>query len=385
MSVRNETQDETFFPPGKTTGAKAGYKRTRSSTGGNQVAERPLEPHPYTATHLDAYYPLLAIRNCKNGAVSEYTAGTFFGPTFPQGDWNANDDASLYGRLEEEYDNGDFNAGIFAGELGETVDLLAGRVKQLALAARAARKGNFADALQHLKKSGVRVPKNPKRPPKNGMGVQDPSRASSLWLELQYGWKPLVSDIYSLSETIVNLDQPRKRRIVARGRKPALVTPNLASAFNYTGNSWVQKQIVAYITEDIPSWPAALGLMDPELVAWELVPFSFVVDWFLPIGNWLQARAFAQRAKGTFVVTTTRRYHCRYADVKPYAWACIKWPNSQYYSQESLGWYRYITVVRTVGQSLPQVPMPVFTNGIGKGNRLANALALGVSIFGKPR
>jgi hypothetical protein len=30
-----------------------------------------------------------------------------------------------------------------------------------------------------------------------------------------------------------------------------------------------------------------LGITNPALVAWELVPFSFVADWFLPIGNFL--------------------------------------------------------------------------------------------------
>jgi hypothetical protein len=33
-----------------------------------------------------------------------------------------------------------------------------------------------------------------------------------------------------------------------------------------------------------------LGLTNPALVAWELVPYSFVVDWFLPVGDWLQAQ-----------------------------------------------------------------------------------------------
>jgi hypothetical protein len=35
----------------------------------------------------------------------------------------------------------------------------------------------------------------------------------------------------------------------------------------------------------------AVGLTNPALVAWELVPYSFVIDWFLPIGNWLTAIA----------------------------------------------------------------------------------------------
>lgn len=33
----------------------------------------------------------------------------------------------------------------------------------------------------------------------------------------------------------------------------------------------------------------AIGLMDPASTAWELVPWSFVVDWTLPIGDWLSS------------------------------------------------------------------------------------------------
>jgi hypothetical protein len=30
-----------------------------------------------------------------------------------------------------------------------------------------------------------------------------------------------------------------------------------------------------------------LGFVNPAVIAWELVPFSFVVDWFVPVGNFL--------------------------------------------------------------------------------------------------
>jgi hypothetical protein len=34
---------------------------------------------------------------------------------------------------------------------------------------------------------------------------------------------------------------------------------------------------------------AGFGLTSPVSLAWELIPFSFVVDWFLPIGSAIQA------------------------------------------------------------------------------------------------
>lgn len=72
----------------------------------------------------------------------------------------------------------------------------------------------------------------------------------------------------------------------------------------------LQKQVIFTVSEDWGglSIPQLLGLQDPELVAWELVPFSFVCDWFIPIGNYLQARAFSQKLKGTFVTTTSNRW-----------------------------------------------------------------------------
>jgi hypothetical protein len=33
-----------------------------------------------------------------------------------------------------------------------------------------------------------------------------------------------------------------------------------------------------------------LGLTNPAILAWELIPFSFVADWFIPIGSWLEAQ-----------------------------------------------------------------------------------------------
>jgi hypothetical protein len=32
----------------------------------------------------------------------------------------------------------------------------------------------------------------------------------------------------------------------------------------------------------------ALGLANPAALVWEALPLSFVFDWFVPVGNWLQ-------------------------------------------------------------------------------------------------
>jgi hypothetical protein len=52
---------------------------------------------------------------------------------------------------------------------------------------------------------------------------------------------------------------------------------------------------------------AKLGLINPLLVGWELVPYSFVIDWFLPIGNMLEA---LDATVGTQFVSGTQTRWC---------------------------------------------------------------------------
>lgn len=403
MSSRNIYDDQRVTVPLKPT-LKYGRLFSLVSNGSNQQPGKPLEAHPYTMEMRDTFDALITLTHCTTGAARQLVASA---SCIALRAWSVQDDYKLYGKLEEKYDLGDFNAGVFAGELGETADMLADRVKQLGKAVRAAKKGNFAKAAKILSANGGRnagggvgnpsqASKNARRrarkraygqhgqkappTPRDGMGPQDGQKVSSGWLELQYGWLPLIGDIYSLSDQIAKADKPRQRRIRAQhwiGMTPRCNLSEVEAA----GGGRVRKQIIAYITEDIPSWPEALGLTDPEIVAWELVPFSFVVDWFLPIGGYLQARAFASRAKGTFIVTSSTVYHARLtrslrSSCPPPAGKTEKLELS------SIGWGRYAKVARTVSTTLPQVPLPTFSNGLGKGWRLQNAIALAAEIFG---
>jgi hypothetical protein len=43
------------------------------------------------------------------------------------------------------------------------------------------------------------------------------------------------------------------------------------------------------ISDPLQAFLAQTGFTNPVNLAWELLPFSFVVDWFLPIGPYLEA------------------------------------------------------------------------------------------------
>jgi hypothetical protein len=119
--------------------------------------------------------------------------------------------------------------------------------------------------------------------------------AANTWLEFTYGWKPLVKDVYDQMENLSTLltrnegevftaiGQAKNisiRETVWEDSDTAKITKNIR---------WVTRTRfkVVYGLSDL-SYRNVFGLNNPALVAWEVVPFSFVVDWFLPIGSFIE-------------------------------------------------------------------------------------------------
>jgi hypothetical protein len=115
---------------------------------------------------------------------------------------------------------------------------------------------------------------------------------AGLWLELQYGWRPLLSDIHDGYEFLA---RPEKKTQLSflRGEGSGTLTYDLDVATGgTTGNGKVsvraRASILAALRSEVLHSANQGGLINPLQVAWELVPFSFVVDWFMPVGNVLQ-------------------------------------------------------------------------------------------------
>jgi hypothetical protein len=123
------------------------------------------------------------------------------------------------------------------------------------------------------------------------------------WLQLQYGWKPLLSDIEGFLKVMGNIssstDFVQKVRGSARAQRQFVDSTyppgNSIIGFSNSGKTTHTVQTsVKYVIRMRMDNPllalfAQTGFTNPVALGWELLPFSFVADWFLPIGDYLEA------------------------------------------------------------------------------------------------
>lgn len=196
-----------------------------------------------------------------------------------------------------------WNVGIFGAELGKTASMVAQRATHLAHMANTLRRGDLFGFFRLFHRS-VRSPNNITRHMsrfKDNYKLSPAQAAGNAWLEYRYGWRPFLKDVRDATNTLLDAaSRPRDTEIsvsARRVREAATTQKNVVLfddvSFRITG------EILEVIEESLrvkwrfaPSsldMPASFGLLNPLEVAWELLPFSFVADWFLPIGAYLSA------------------------------------------------------------------------------------------------
>ena len=349
---------------------------------------RRKDPHVYTMDYMRQQYDLIYSRAHSNWVPDGWLhQQTSVGAVWSNLMWQdpnfgsdyTNNQIKLVGRLTEQLQGSDFNLSVFLGELPQTLDLLADSAIRIRKSVTRLRRGDLKGSARILFEGTGRQPKaaHDWRRFTSTSPVQSTARN---WLELQYGWLPLLKDAEGAAQSIAHaLHAPFQTTYRASVRVQQMI-PNPIARFGDTG--WVygsseiyktwRRSLVAYIKED-RNWtlPAQLGLLDPELVAWELVPFSFVADWFIPIGQWMEQRAKAGRLVGTFV--TTDKFTCLL-------------DKQSFDGVASGGYAARVTINRSISNSL-DVPMPKVKSldKAASWQHCANALALVTGMFGKSR
>lgn len=108
-------------------------------------------------------------------------------------------------------------------------------------------------------------------------------RLSDLYLEYSFGWSPLVQDIGNASSLLAS--PPRSDRIRSRSGKVDCLDTNTfgfcVSQYQCSirGEVYTSNLFLRNLNE--------LGFINPAQVAWDLIPFSFLVNWFVPVSQFL--------------------------------------------------------------------------------------------------
>lgn len=195
------------------------------------------------------------------------------------------------------------NLPVAAAEARKTVDMILGKANQVYQFISSVRHGHYKYACSVL---GIRFKKGPPILKKKKESRQEyEARLETDWhkyiLETKYGWMPLLMDIKGAAEAIVDTlhggrlpwqqasamvtaTTPKYKRTVDEGYSKGSFYEESASAVKT-----YKVKILADISMPGLNRAQQLGLTNPALVLWELVPFSFVFDWFVSVGDYLLA------------------------------------------------------------------------------------------------
>lgn len=163
-------------------------------------------------------------------------------------------------------------------DAGTTVGYVASKAATLLRVLVALRRGKIRDAFRY---AGLnRLPNS--------------TTVASAWLELQYAIMPLISDIQS-AVSLVNtgLSRPDGDIVVTRRGRTSLSIDPYSSATcpldaNGSAQCLVETKYRFRLENAAVDYLSQLGISNPLYTGWVAIPLSFVIDWIIPVGDWLK-------------------------------------------------------------------------------------------------
>lgn len=148
-------------------------------------------------------------------------------------------------------------------------------------------------------------------------------KLESIWLEGRYGWRTLVYDIKDIDGAIRNLNEGRKRFFDRVGttisktetrtdtQSPAVYgTISMTTAYTYTIG------LRGSVAADIE--PPRLSF-NPLSTAWEVTKLSFVIDWVVNVGQFLDSLSFLALQR-EYTAASGKMVKADYAQTSSVSW-----------------------------------------------------------------
>lgn len=184
--------------------------------------------------------------------------------------------ASAYDRFADKaWGSAQATLAVDFAERNETLRMLGDSINRLYRAAVLTRKRRFREAMRALSA----------QPPGRKFKPSDEFFAN--WMALRYGWIPTLGSVHSLCEVLANPITSKSG--LCRGSVNGSYEYQTINHgyLDYSGKWEYHVHVQGRVAISDPRLAGLnqYGLLNPLAVAWELVSKSFVVGWFLPIGD----------------------------------------------------------------------------------------------------
>jgi len=266
----------------------------------NILLRRNLPPNPYEMNR--------GVRNHAVHTLWSEKEQRFHAANCVQGAMDYYDDPSVeykvLAKLQQAMYGSGFNPAIFCAEGGQAMRMIFHSAQRIRQALVGLKRGNPRAVLHAL---GIAAPSRA-WVAKVGMIRRKGTTTtaiSGLWLEVQYGWRPLLTDAEAAGAWIARAIKggvPKKLQVSAKHVLEGTISPSYSSPCCYLKKQ-VRKRVKILVQNPVIAPDYMPSIMTVAQVAWEKLPYSFVADWFVPIGSYLAACGTARSIEGTFITT----------------------------------------------------------------------------------
>jgi len=202
----------------------------------------------------------------------------------------------------------------------------------------------------------------------------DSKELSRAVLQFNYGVRPLAQDIFGACDALdkahngvwINTYKSRVQEKYNLGRLRGTGSSTALASGEVFYGAMARLDVVP--GNNALKTAASLGLTNPASLAWELLPFSFVIDWAYPLGDYFsQFDALAG------------------VEVKGYSMSCLTKVRVKYNGRKPEGvdqtvnwdsYFRKTRLDRTAGLSVPFATLPSVKDPFNSKQHVLNALAL---------